>query len=284
MQRKVAACINCQEEREIAAHGLCFKCYRAQEREADNPYAAADRHNRAHLKQLKKLRKCSNAILNALDDGIDVFNPEDVDAVRRILQPYFVSLAAGLAPVREKVVNSEQNEKNDVHCSQSEAVVENSVNAVNSEQVNGVQSSQLPILRGAEHAVFGPSSDDLESSNVLPLEGSTGKTPEVLPIAPQSIASEPPSPVKVTVCPPVLTAEDKHSRANAPARPVEHSSPYPPDNLKWADLKTGKRYECRPGPWGGFSISPVNSTKVLQWHPEEGDARKAIAEVAVTPE
>lgn len=146
MQRKVALCINCQEGREIAAHGLCFKCYRAEEREAENPYAAADRHNRAQLKHLKKLRKCITSILNSIDDGIDVLDPDDVDSMRGILQPYFVSLAAGLAPAREKAVNSEQKELDDVHCSQGQASVEDNVDIVNSEQVIAVHSSPPKVV------------------------------------------------------------------------------------------------------------------------------------------
>jgi len=30
--RRLDSCINCGDEREITAHGLCFKCYRAEER------------------------------------------------------------------------------------------------------------------------------------------------------------------------------------------------------------------------------------------------------------
>jgi hypothetical protein len=146
MQRKVATCINCKEGREIAAHGLCFKCYRAEEREAENSFAAPDRHNRAQLKQLKKLRKCITSILNSVDDGIDVLDPDDVDSMRGILQPYFVSLADGLAPRRKSKVNSEQNEEDDVHCSLVQAALENNVRIVNSEQVTGVHNSQPQVL------------------------------------------------------------------------------------------------------------------------------------------
>ena len=238
MQRKVEACINCQEEREIAAHGLCFKCYRAEEREADNPYAAADRHNRAQLKQLKKLRKCINTILNALDDGIDALDPNDVESMRGILQPYFVSLAAGLSPIRKSRVNSEQNEQDDVHCSQSQAVVEDSVNAVNSEQVDAVHCSQPQVVTLSPV----PSIDDGDASN-------------------ESHYDAPAKP------------GESSSVADTPAKVAEQDAAV---RLTWMPLIEAKRYEARQVPTGGFGIYEKGSNALFQWYETEEKAEDMI--------
>jgi hypothetical protein len=50
MAREIAACMNCREPRELAAHGLCFKCYRAEVREQQ-----VDRHNPALRKEHTRL-------------------------------------------------------------------------------------------------------------------------------------------------------------------------------------------------------------------------------------
>ena len=43
--RKIDGCLNCGEVREMAAHGLCFKCYRRNDRANDRQLAGVDRHN-----------------------------------------------------------------------------------------------------------------------------------------------------------------------------------------------------------------------------------------------
>jgi hypothetical protein len=37
--RKIESCLNCGEEREIAAHGLCFRCYLRNERAEERKFA-----------------------------------------------------------------------------------------------------------------------------------------------------------------------------------------------------------------------------------------------------
>jgi hypothetical protein len=112
--------MNCGEEREIAAHGLCFKCYRREERSTENPWAAADKHNRSMLKAHGQLRKAVTAILNALDSAIAHFSEEDVTAIRNICGSYLAAMATGLiTPKTEKPVNSEQ--PSTVNSSQEEA-------------------------------------------------------------------------------------------------------------------------------------------------------------------
>lgn len=113
MARPRMQCMNCGEQREMAAHGCCFRCYRQQVRERDAmPWAAApaDRHNRQILKAQKKQRKVVMTILDALDAGIDVLEEADRAAIRQILRPYVDRMAQGLAPatpVSESLQNVE---------------------------------------------------------------------------------------------------------------------------------------------------------------------------------
>lgn len=143
LQRKIADCRNCQREAEIAAHGLCYACYRRDERAADNPWAAANKHNKSALKEQRILRKTVNAILNAVDDGIDHFYEKDVEAIRGIVKPYLSRLVDGLPGKSDVVVNSSQ--RDDVHVHNQEA-------EVNSEQESDVHvhdrtEPQAGILR-----------------------------------------------------------------------------------------------------------------------------------------
>lgn len=117
-ERRIATCINCGDEREIAAHGLCFKCYRASERAAENPWAAADRHNRAKVKAQRKLRTAITTILNAVDGVIEFMDEEHVETIRGVCGHYFLGLASGLPPAPAKTVGDVNSERNDaVNCS-----------------------------------------------------------------------------------------------------------------------------------------------------------------------
>jgi alkylated DNA repair dioxygenase AlkB len=116
-KRKILVCANCREDREILAHGLCAKCYRREERAAENPWAAADKHNRGALKAQKKLRKVVTSVLNAIDDGIELMDAADVAAIRAIVKPYLARIVAGLPDQGKSAgaVNSEQDLKTSVH-------------------------------------------------------------------------------------------------------------------------------------------------------------------------
>ncbi len=152
-QRKTAPCMNCGEEREIAAHGLCFTCYRREERAGDNPWAAADKHNRGALKTQRKLRKVVTTILNAVDEGAELLMDQDVAGIRSILRPYFMRMAEGLPEGKSRDdVNSEHGSDVHVHTndeglsvnSEHELEVHRSLqklDPVNSEQISGVHSS-----------------------------------------------------------------------------------------------------------------------------------------------
>lgn len=108
--RKLATCMNCGEQREMAAYGLCFACYRRRERRAENPWAAAAKHERSKLKSQRKLRTAITGILNAVDGVIDIMEEEHVTAIRSACAHYLAALVSGL-PSSESApgVNSERD-------------------------------------------------------------------------------------------------------------------------------------------------------------------------------
>src|SRR5437870_1023616 len=85
--RRVDACMNCGENRELAAHGLCFNCYRKRERtirrEAEG---IVDRHTPGIRREQKRLLKAYTMIMTALGDiGV---SSADVTKVQELLGPY----------------------------------------------------------------------------------------------------------------------------------------------------------------------------------------------------
>lgn len=112
--RKKEACTNCGEQREIAARGLCFRCYRRDERADDKKFTAVDRHSPAIRREHKKLFRGFTAVMTGLSDlGVQ---RREVLAIREMLQPYIMPIAEFLnsAPTPEETpetVNSEHDGK-----------------------------------------------------------------------------------------------------------------------------------------------------------------------------
>lgn len=109
--RKTDSCMNCGEVREIAAHGLCFACYRRQERADDRRFAAVDRHNPGLRKEHKKMLRGFMNVMGGLSDL--AVQKNDVLTIRRMLDPYIAPIAEFLGPAAERdevegAVNSEQ--------------------------------------------------------------------------------------------------------------------------------------------------------------------------------
>jgi hypothetical protein len=108
--RRTEGCLNCGETREIAAHGLCFRCYRRNERADDRQFAMVDRHNPGLRKEHKKMFRGFTGVMAGLSDlGV---SKSDVLAIRRMLDPYVVAIAEFLAPASDKgevegIVNGE---------------------------------------------------------------------------------------------------------------------------------------------------------------------------------
>ncbi len=109
--RKIDGCLNCGEVREMAAHGLCFKCYRRNDRANDRQFAGVDRHNPGIRREHKKMfRGFTNVMAGLSDLGM---SKTDVLAIRRMLDPYIAPIAEFLGPGAEHEeveggVNSEQ--------------------------------------------------------------------------------------------------------------------------------------------------------------------------------
>ena len=104
--RKKEGCVNCGELREIAAHGLCFKCYRQRERASDRPLGSVDRHNPGIRREHKKLFRGFTSVMTGLSDlGV---SKEHVLSIRTTIEPYLVPIARFLAlPADEKEETSE---------------------------------------------------------------------------------------------------------------------------------------------------------------------------------
>jgi hypothetical protein len=104
--RRINGCINCGEEREMAAHGLCFKCYRRVERGAER--AENSIGNGWLLTDHKKAFTVVTRILTALSD-CPAIEQSDRLKIQMILRPYLDKLADCFAPKeKRKPVNGEQ--------------------------------------------------------------------------------------------------------------------------------------------------------------------------------
>ena len=108
--RRIDACLNCGETREMAAHGLCFKCYRREDRADDRQFALVDPHNPGLRKEHKKtLRGFTNVMAGLSDLGVQ---RDDVLKIRRMLDPYVALITEFLGPASDRkelegAVNSE---------------------------------------------------------------------------------------------------------------------------------------------------------------------------------
>jgi hypothetical protein len=96
VSRSTKACINCGETREVAAHGLCFKCYRQEERKlSDDLWAKPDQHAKDLAKVQRKTRKALMKMMDALEE-IDtgrLVPQETVEQWRSLLCPEVARIA-----------------------------------------------------------------------------------------------------------------------------------------------------------------------------------------------
>jgi hypothetical protein len=111
MLRKTDGCVNCGEIREIAAHGLCFKCYRKNERALDRKFASVNRHDPAIRREHKKLFHGFTSMMVGLSD-LGVSNVA-VIRIRGIIDPYLTPIEQFLVPAPPQAgvggeLNSEQ--------------------------------------------------------------------------------------------------------------------------------------------------------------------------------
>ena len=108
--RRESSCINCGEIREIAAHGLCFTCYRREDRAKDRQSVVVDLHNPGIRREHKKIFRGFKSVMDGLSD-LSV-QRSDVMAIRHMLDPYVAPIAEFLGPApqneNESAVNGEQ--------------------------------------------------------------------------------------------------------------------------------------------------------------------------------
>jgi hypothetical protein len=88
-ERALVRCVNCDEIRDHAAHGLCFACYRAEQRAQER--IPKDRHNMGVNKEKAKLFRGLAAIMGGLH-LLSVSKP-DCLWIRRIIEPYLGPIA-----------------------------------------------------------------------------------------------------------------------------------------------------------------------------------------------
>jgi hypothetical protein len=115
--RRTDGCLNCGEVREMASHGLCFKCYRREKRAGDSESPTVDRHNPGVRREHTKILRGFNRVMAGLGDlGV---SKALVLEIRRLIEPYLSPVAEFLAPPEQDKsrapVNSERNEDENVH-------------------------------------------------------------------------------------------------------------------------------------------------------------------------
>lgn len=93
---RTGRCAECGQDALIAARGLCYKCYRAQQRLEHNPFRSADASNPAQQKRNKKCRAAINKLLDAVD--LAILSPEDNEALKGLAAKYGSLLMSGLQP------------------------------------------------------------------------------------------------------------------------------------------------------------------------------------------
>jgi hypothetical protein len=105
--RRIEDCRNCGEQREIAAHNLCFACYRQHERSlARGPI---DRHATPVNKQRQQLFSAYASFMVSL--GKLHVCKEDIEEIVAIIRPYLVPIAEQLRFAGQRVAEPVPEEK-----------------------------------------------------------------------------------------------------------------------------------------------------------------------------
>jgi hypothetical protein len=110
--RRIGSCTKCGEPREMAAHGLCFRCYRTEARAGEGRLADVDRHSVAVRRERTKLfRGFLNVMVGLNELGV---SEADVIVIRRMLEPCLTLVSKLLVPeteirTRAADVNSERD-------------------------------------------------------------------------------------------------------------------------------------------------------------------------------
>lgn len=115
--RKVGECKSCHERRELAAHELCYRCLRRQDRALERSDALSDPLSPAARRERRKLLRVFDGLMGALvEAGV---GPAVIMDVREKVRPNFELVAPLIGyPVDsdgEESVTSEHNDAKAVH-------------------------------------------------------------------------------------------------------------------------------------------------------------------------
>jgi hypothetical protein len=102
--RKIDSCMNCGEERELVAHGLCARCYMAGRRETerrDDPYRLIpERSQRRYVAERNRNLINLTKIVKLVDETT-CLSPDHMTAIKMVVQPYILERAVDLAPLKK---------------------------------------------------------------------------------------------------------------------------------------------------------------------------------------
>jgi hypothetical protein len=133
--RRVRGCINCGEEREIVAFGLCSMCYMRHRRAEESARLVPDRSQRKYIaERTKQLQSLIKLISLVNIDLAEVLSDEDAAMLKSIVHPYAFERVMQLNAAAEPDDESTDNEGDEVNGVDSETVID--VNAVNGEPAN----------------------------------------------------------------------------------------------------------------------------------------------------
>ena len=89
MPRSVGVCVNCQEQDEIVAWGLCRACYQKEWR--DKNEVRPDKYSKGERRRARKARKAIAVIINAFEDLEECGVLENLET-REVLRDLLVQL------------------------------------------------------------------------------------------------------------------------------------------------------------------------------------------------
>ena len=104
--RTVHGCINCGDEREIVAHGLCSKCYMARRREREVEFVLPHRSQKSALAERNKEHGRLVGVVKLVDE-VECLSDHERQVVKAIIQPHLVRYAVALVPAVGQTSGSE---------------------------------------------------------------------------------------------------------------------------------------------------------------------------------
>jgi hypothetical protein len=192
MSRSIKACMNCGETREIAAHGLCFRCYRQEERRiADDLWARPDPTAKELAKTQRKTRKALMKMMDALEEieSGKLVPEQTTEQWRALLRPEIERIALSLG---EAQLNGEHENTGEPFTESADEPGEQ----VNSEQEKISEQFTDPTSQGSEPV---NSEQEIASEPFTPPAEPVDQT-----IQSDQLASEPTGTLQPSSLPPIV--------------------------------------------------------------------------------